>query len=109
MERVMRNRLIAAGLLLLLIPSRARALEVFACEPEWAALTVEIGGNAVDVFTATTARQDPHQIQARPALISRVRAADLVVCTGAELEIGWMPVLLRQGANAKIQIGRAHV
>ena len=101
----MRNRLIAAGLLLLLITGRAQALEVFACEPEWAALTVEIGGNAVDVFTATTARQDPHQIQARPALISRVRAADLVVCTGAELEIGWMPVLLRQGASAKVQPG----
>ena len=105
MECFMRNHLIAAGLLLLLIPNRARALEVFACEPEWAALTVEIGGNAVNVFTATTARQDPHQIQARPALISRVRAADLVVCTGAELEIGWMPVLLRQGANAKVQPG----
>ncbi len=105
MERIMRNRLIAAGLLLLLITGRAQALEVFACEPEWAALTVEIGGNAVDVFTATTARQDPHQIQARPALISRVRAADLVVCTGAELEIGWMPVLLRQGASAKVQPG----
>lgn len=93
-------------LLLLLFSSNVQAaLNVFACEPEWAALTVEIGGNAVDVFTATTARQDPHQIQARPALISRVRAADLVVCTGAELEIGWMPVLLRQGASAKVQPG----
>ena len=100
----MRKILIAAGLLLAAIP-RAHAMDVFACEPEWGALATEIGGDAVEVFTATTARQDPHQIQARPALISRLRAADLVVCTGAELEVGWMPVLLRQGANAKVQPG----
>ena len=101
----MRKTLIAAGLALLAVTGRAQALDVFACEPEWGALATEIGGDAADVFTATTARQDPHQIQARPALISRLRAADLVVCTGAELEIGWMPVLLRQGANAKVQPG----
>lgn len=101
----MRHRSVAAGLLSLLIAGHAHALEVFACEPEWAALTTEIGGDAVSVYTATTARQDPHMIQARPALISRIRIADLVVCTGAELEVGWMPVLLRQGANAKVQPG----
>ena len=71
-------------------------VNVFACEPEWAALTTALGGEDVDVFTATTSRQDPHMIQARPALIARLRGADLVVCTGAELEIGWMTVLLRQ-------------
>lgn len=98
-----------AGLLLclaLLLPAKsARALEVFACEPEWAALAVELGGDRVNAFSATTARQDPHQIQARPSLIARLRTADLVVCTGAELEIGWMPVLLRQSANGRIQPG----
>jgi zinc/manganese transport system substrate-binding protein len=83
------------------------ALNIFACEPEWGALAAELGGPDVTVFTATTARQDPHQIQARPALIARLRAADLVVCTGAELEIGWMPMLLRQGANPKVQPGQA--
>ena len=57
------------------------------------------------IFVATTARQDPHQIQARPALIAHLRSADIVVCTGAELEIGWMPVLLRQSSNAKVQPG----
>ena len=86
-------------------PTGARALEVFACEPEWAALAKELGGDKVDAFSATTARQDPHQIQARPGLIARLRTADLVVCTGAELEIGWMPVLLRQAANARVQPG----
>src|SRR5436309_534518 len=99
----------AAGLALcvsvLLFAGRAQALQVFACEPEWGALASELGGDRVTVFTATTGRQDPHQIQARPALIAQLRGADLVVCTGAELEIGWMPVLLRQSANGRIQPG----
>jgi zinc/manganese transport system substrate-binding protein len=99
-----RLRLAAATLLLCAtaLPARA-ALNVFACEPEWGALAGALGGSDVSVFTATTGLQDPHQIQARPALISRLRFADLAVCTGAELEIGWMPVLLRQAANAKVQ------
>lgn len=84
----------------------AYALNVFACEPEWAALAQELGGPDVTVFSATTGRQDPHQIQARPALISRLRGADLLVCTGAELEVGWLPVLLRQSSNPKVQPGQ---
>src|SRR3954454_5845429 len=94
---------LAFCLLLLLRAETARALDVFACEPEWAALAQELGGNAVTAVSATTARQDPHQIQARPSLIARLRNAGLVVCTGAELEIGWMPILLRQSANPRIQ------
>ncbi|UCE76021.1 MAG: zinc ABC transporter substrate-binding protein [Gammaproteobacteria bacterium] len=80
-------------------------LEVFACEPEWAALVEEIGAQRVEVFSATTAQQDVHHIQARPGLIARVRRADLVVCTGAELEAGWLPVLLRRAGNPAVQPG----
>jgi zinc/manganese transport system substrate-binding protein len=83
----------------------AAALNVFACEPEWAALAQELGGDNVSAFAATTARQDPHQIQARPSLIAKVRGADLVVCTGAELEVGWMPVVSRQAANGRVLPG----
>jgi zinc/manganese transport system substrate-binding protein len=90
---------------LLAAPAQA-ALRVLACEPEWAALTQELGGPLVDVSSATTAQQDPHQIQARPSLIARVRNADLLVCTGAELEVGWLPVLLQQSGNAKVQPGQ---
>lgn len=78
---------------------------VLACEPEWAALTKALGGSRVQIYTATTARQDPHRIQARPSLIAQARHADLLVCTGAELEIGWLPVLLRKSGNAAIQAG----
>ena len=97
--------MLAAPLVLLAFPAHA-ALRVFACEPEWGALAQEIGGNLVEVSVATSALQDPHQIQAKPSLIARARSADLVVCTGAELEIGWLPVLLQQSGNAKIQPGQ---
>ncbi|MBI5039755.1 MAG: zinc ABC transporter substrate-binding protein [Gammaproteobacteria bacterium] len=91
---------------LLLTVRSAAALNVFACEPEWAALAQELGGDKVTVYTATTALQDPHQIQARPSLIAQIRKADLVVCTGAELEVGWLPVLLRQGSNDTVLPGK---
>lgn len=84
----------------------AAALAVFACEPEWGALTGELAGDLADVYVATTAQQDPHQIQARPSLIAHIRGADLVVCTGAELEVGWLPVLQRRGGNPKVQTGQ---
>jgi len=105
MNRLLQFACAAVALFAAAAPADA-ALNVFACEPEWASLVSELGGDKVDVFTATTGRQDPHQIQARPALIARLRKADLAVCTGAELEIGWMPVLLRQAANAKVQPGK---
>lgn len=96
----------AASLLALLCLPAHAALRVFACEPEWAALAQELGGELVEVSVATNALQDPHQIQAKPSLIARTRNADLVVCTGAELEIGWLPVLLQQSGNAKVQPGQ---
>jgi zinc/manganese transport system substrate-binding protein len=87
--------------------STARAgINVFACEPEWGALTTTIGGDAASVTVATTALQDVHRIQARPSLIAAVRKAQLVICSGAELESGWLPLLLRQAGNAGVQPGQ---
>jgi zinc/manganese transport system substrate-binding protein len=83
----------------------ANALEVFACEPEWGSLVEELAGDNADVTVALTAFQDPHRLQARPSLIAAVRRADLVVCTGADLEIGWLPLLLRRAGNPKVQPG----
>jgi len=83
------------------------AINVFACEPEWGALAAELGGEKVTVYAATTALQDPHRIEARPSLIAKMRSADLVVCSGSQLEIGWLPILLTQSGNAKIQPGSA--
>ncbi len=100
-----RKAVILTLLLLAAVAPAQAALTVFACEPEWAALTRELGGKDVKIFTATTARQDPHHVEARPSLIARMRTADLAVCTGAELEAGWLPVLLQQSGNDKVQTG----
>ena len=91
---------------LLLAPLGASAqLRVFACEPEWAALAEAIGGELVETHSATTAMQDPHYIQARPSLIAKVRRADLVICSGAQLEIGWLPALLQKANNPRVLPG----
>ena len=82
------------------------AINVFACEPEWASLVQILGGDKVSVFSATTALQDPHHVQARPSLIAKARRADLLICTGAELEAGWLPLLLRKSGNGKILTGQ---
>ena len=91
---------------LLLIVRSAAAVDVFACEPEWAALAQELGGDRVEVFTASAALQDPHRIEARPTLIAKLRQADLLVCTGADLETGWLPMLLRKASNDRVQPGK---
>jgi zinc/manganese transport system substrate-binding protein len=105
MKRTLLTALTATALAVPAWPAHA-ALRILACEPEWGSLAGAIGGDLVDVAVATSARQDPHQIQAKPSLIARTRSADLVVCTGAELEIGWLPVLLQQSGNAKVQPGQ---
>ena len=83
------------------------ALNIFACEQEWAALAQELAGDKASVYSATTALQDVHKVEARPSLIARVRSADLLICSGSELEVGWLPLLLTQSGNAKIQLGSA--
>ena len=94
--------------LMITVPLSAQAkINLFACEPEWAALAREIGGDDVEIFTATTARQDPHYVRARPSLIAAMRKADLVLCTGASLEVGWLPILLQKAGNASTQPGGA--
>lgn len=81
-------------------------LNVFATVPEWASLAREIGGDKVRVYSATNAFQDPHRIEAKPSLLAQARQANLVVAAGADLEIGWLPLVLRDSGNAAIQAGR---
>lgn len=97
--------LLAATLGIFALPSFA-VLNILACEPEWGALAHELGGDKVSIYDATNAFQDPHHIQAKPSLLARARSADLVVCTGAQLEIGWLPILQQQAGNSKIQAGQ---
>src|SRR5258706_11383799 len=87
------------------LPAQA-ALKIFATVPEWGALASELGGDKVNVYVATNALQDPHHVEAKPSLIARARSADLVVATGAELEIGWLPLVLQQSGNPAIKPGK---
>ena len=79
-------------------------VNIFACEPEWEALAKEIGGEKVKTFSATHANQNPHYIRARPSLISKAVKADIIFCSGASLEVGWLPLLL-QKAKGSVQSG----
>ena len=87
------------------IPAAA-TINVFATVPEWGALAEELGGDKVKVYTATSPLQDPHHVEAKPSLIARARGADLVIATGAELEIGWLPLVTQQAGNPKVQAGK---
>ncbi len=96
---------IAGAAALWMAPASA-ALNVLTCEPEWEALVKELGGDKVKVSSATTALQDPHRVEARPSLIARTRNANLLVCTGLELEVGWLPVLIQQSGNSRLADGQ---
>jgi zinc/manganese transport system substrate-binding protein len=105
MRRLIASFSIFAATLATVEPAAAD-LRVLTCEPEWASLVEMLGGDNVSVNSATSGLQDPHRIQARPSLMAQARRADLLICTGADLEIGWLPLLLRQSANATIQTGQ---
>lgn len=92
--------------LLLLLPLSAGALEIFTCEPEWGSLARELAGDDANITVAITAFQDPHRLEAKPSLIAAIRGADLLICTGADLEVGWLPLLLRRSGNASVRPGQ---
>lgn len=96
---------LALSLAIALAQGHSWALTVFACEPEWAALTRTLLP-AAKVHSATHHLQDPHHIEARPSLIAQLRNADMAVCTGAELEAGWLPMLQAKAGNPKVQNGQ---
>ncbi len=102
----MKKFLIITSLFCLASTAAQANVNIFACEPEWGAVAHEIGWDKVTVTNATTALQDPHQVQARPSLIASVRRAQMVFCDGAELETGWLPLLIRQAGNASVQEGQ---
>lgn len=95
-------KLFISSVLLTLSQQAFAQVNIFACEPEYAALAKELAPDA-RIYSATTAMQDPHQVQARPSLIAKMRQADLVVCAGAELEIGWLPMLQMKAANSQVR------
>ncbi len=100
-------RALAALLMLAAAAPSQAALKVLATTADWGALATELGGDRVSVYTATGALQDVHRVDARPSLVARARTADLLISNGGELEIGWLPVLVRESGNKRIQPGAA--
>jgi len=95
-------KLILIGLFCITSNLSHAIVNIFACEPEWEALAKEIGGEKVKAFSATHAMQNPHYIRARPSLITKARKADIIFCSGAGLEVGWLPLLLQKsGSNVQ--------
>lgn len=94
-------------LLLLALPAvaSARALRVVTTTPDLGSIADAVGGEFVDVTVLVKGPQDPHFIEARPSFVQKLHRADLLVRVGMELEIGWLPVLLRQARNAAIRPG----
>ena len=103
MKTLQKSFALIAAILITNLPNLAHAdLKVFATVPEWGALAETLGGDKVKVYTATTALQDPHRIQARPSLIAQARSANLLIATGASLEAGWLPTVQREANNSAI-------
>ncbi len=102
------NKILSSLLVIIaiLLPIKSQAkINIFACEPEWQSLAKEIGKDYVKSYSATNARQDPHYIRAKPSLIAKIRKADLLICSGSDLEVGWLPILLSK-AKVNVQIGQ---
>jgi zinc/manganese transport system substrate-binding protein len=93
-----------AGLLALVSPAHA-ALNVVATLPDFGALATEIGGDKVEVTVLAKATEDPHFVDARPSFVVKLRNADVLIEGGAELEMGWLPPLLQNARNEKIEVG----
>jgi ABC-type Zn uptake system ZnuABC Zn-binding protein ZnuA len=98
-------RCITVGLLLVAASPAAAALKVVATTEDLASLAGEVGGDRVTVDALARGYQDPHFVEPKPSFILKLHAADLLVLVGRELELGWLPPLVQQSRNAKIQPG----
>jgi len=105
---MMKNTLVAAlaGALLVSMPARAQGkLTVITTIEDLASIAREVGGDRVSVESIARGYQDPHFVEAKPSFILKLQKADVLVVVGRELEIGWLPPLIQQSRNSKIQQG----
>src|SRR6266404_7260972 len=81
-------------------------LNIVASLPDFGSLAREIGGDKIDIIILAKATEDPHFVDARPSFVVSLRSADALIDGGAELEIGWLPPLLQNARNPKIEVGK---
>src|SRR5690242_20558156 len=91
---------------LLLAPIAQAKLNVVATLPDFGSLAREIGGDKIDIIVLAKPTEDPHFVDARPSFVVALRNADALIDGGAELEIGWLPPLLQNARNPKIEVGK---
>jgi len=99
---------IVALLPLLLFPTGTQAaskLKVVTATTDMAALAEEVGGDRIDIESIARGYQDPHFVEAKPSFLLKLRKADLLIVVGLQLEIGWLPPLITQSGNPRIQVG----
>src|SRR3954464_6408636 len=90
----------------LLCAAAQAKINVVATLPDFGALAREVGGDNVEVTVLAKPTEDPHFVDARPSFVVALRNADVLIDGGAELEIGWLPPLLQNARNSKIEIGK---
>jgi zinc/manganese transport system substrate-binding protein len=98
----------AAAFLMVLLAAplaQAKKLNVITATTDLAALTQEVGGDKIDVESIARGYQDPHFVEAKPSFLLKLRRADLLIVVGLDLEIGWLPPLITQSGNSKVQVG----
>src|SRR5438045_7909306 len=83
----------------------AKKLNVVTSTTDMAALAQEVGGDHISVESLAKGYQDPHFVEAKPSFLLRLRQADLLIVVGLQLEIGWLPPLITQSGNSRIQVG----
>ena len=85
--------------------AEAKKLNVIAATTDMAALAEEVGGDHISVESLAKGYQDPHFVEPKPSFLLKLRQADLLITVGLQLEIGWLPPLITQSGNARIQVG----
>ncbi len=86
--------------------SASAKIKVVATLPDYAAIARDVGGDNVEVTTLAKPTEDPHFVDARPSFVVQLRNADVLIDGGAELEMGWLPPLLQNARNPKVQSGQ---
>jgi zinc/manganese transport system substrate-binding protein len=103
----MKKMLLILSVTFLCLFSAHAKLNVVATLPDFGSLAREVGGDKIDIVVLAKPTEDPHFVDARPSFVVSLRNADVLIDGGAELEIGWLPPLLQNARNPKIEVGKS--
>ncbi len=96
---------VALGMALSAIPAAAKKLNVVTSTSDLASLAMEVGGDRINIDSIAKGYQDPHFVEAKPSFLLKLKQADVLLVVGLELEIGWLPPLITQSGNPRVQVG----